>query len=253
MKTSIKFLSKITISVILVACSQPTKNEVSDKKVLTDTLATADEPIADTLVEEKVIIPTIKIGSQEWMKEDLKVITYVNGDPISEAKSDKDWANYGKQKLGCFRKLKNGTFVYNGFAITDKRGVVPEDFQIPSVDQFKTLFNHLGGGSTSTGKATQALATYSVFVEEWVGDEIDGGLEEVEVKSNAQSGFNAMKGGHVYDFGSSSEGNCSYWWTSSRSASKKTAVDIGYCSQDLGGGQGNFSLSYGFAIRAIKK
>ena len=89
-------------------------------------------------------------------------------------------------------------------------------------------------------------------MEEWVGEGEDGGLEDVEIKSNGKSGFNAIKGGFVYNNGSlGNQGNCSYWWTSSKQGENADVVDIGYCSQDLGGGDGNYSFSFGFAVRGI--
>jgi hypothetical protein len=97
------------------------------------------------------------------------------------------------------------------------------------------------------------LATYSIFIEDWVGDQETGGLEYVEIKTNSSSRFKAVKGGFVYHHGISSEGNCSYWWTASTESGNNIVMDIGYCSQDLGGGSGSYPLSYGFALRAIKK
>ena len=86
-----------------------------------------------------------------------------------------------------------------------------------------------------------------------IGDQETGGLEKVETKTNGKSGFKAKKGGHVYDHGAGNEGNCSYWWTSSSEGKDKIVADIGYCSQDLGGGKGVYPSTYGFAVRAIKK
>ncbi len=216
----------------------------------------------NNILELQASVPTIKIGQQEWMAKDINTISYNNGDHINEAKSEKKWKEYGEKKLGCYRKLSNGTFVYNGFAIKDKRGIVPFGFAIPTYIQFNKLITFLGGGDSCSGKATKSLATYSIFIQELVErrfkngniDENNSGVEFFEIKSNGNSGFKAKKGGFVYDHGAiRKEGNCSYWWTSTSEGQDKIVVDIGNCSQDLGGGKGIYPSTYGFAIRAIKK
>jgi uncharacterized protein (TIGR02145 family) len=209
---------------------------------------------ANNKEETQVSFPTVKIEQEEWMTEDINVTSYNNGDPINEARSEKEWKNYGNKKIGCYRKLSNGTFVYNGFAVFDTRGIVPIGFTLPTYNQYSKLITFLGGGDSHSGEATKSLATYSIYLEDWVGDEETGGLEEIEIKTNGRSGFNAKKGGFVYDHGAvGNEGNCSYWWTSTPQGQEKIVVDIGYCSQDLGGGKGKYPSTYGFAVRAIKK
>jgi uncharacterized protein (TIGR02145 family) len=207
-------------------------------------------------------IATIKIGQQVWMAEDINSTVYNNGDPINEAKNKKKWKEYGDKKLGCYRKLSNGTYVYNGFAITDKRGIVPFGFAVPTYIQFNKLITFLGGGNSQSGKATKSLAAYSICIEQLVErrfkngniDVNNSGVENVEIKSNGESGFKAKKGGFVYYHGAiGNEGNCSFWWTSSSEGQNKIVVDIGNCSQDLGLGKEAFPPTYGFAVRAIKK
>ncbi len=251
MKKTVTILGVVLMtSLILESCGDVSKPEkvVSPAKV--------EESIVDsTTVSEPIItVPTIKIGQQEWMANDINTTTYNNGDPINEAKSETKWKDFNAKKLGCFRKLNNGTFVYNGYAVNDERGIVPSGFVIPNYEQFNKLMTFLGGGDSQSGKATKSLAIYSIFIDEWVGDQETGGLETLEIKSNGNSGFKAKSGGYVYDNGAlETEGNCSYWWTSSSEGANKTVVDIGYCSQDLGGGKGSYPSTYGFAVRALKK
>jgi uncharacterized protein (TIGR02145 family) len=208
----------------------------------------------NNILVPKVPISTIKIGQQEWMSEDINTTTYNNGDLINEAKSEELWRDYSNKRLGCYRKLSNGTYIYNGFAVYDQRGIVPSGFAIPTYIQFNKLITILGGGDSKEGKATKSLATYSIYMEDFVGDQETGGLEPVEIKTNGNSGFKAKEGGFVYNHGAiGNEGSCSYWWTSTSEGQDKIIVDIGYCSQDLGGGKGVYPATFGFAVRAIKK
>lgn len=235
---------------VIVACND------SSKKTSTNSTITSNQSQSkiDTneILKPIISVQTVKIGKQEWMTEDINTTAYNNGDPIYEAKQEKQWKDFGAKKIGCYRKLGNGTFVYNGFAVNDKRGILPSGFIIPKYEQFNQLIKFLGGGNTQEGKAIRSLATYPIYLEK--EDETNGGLVEVEIKTNGKSGFKAKKGGFVYDHGAlDNEGNCSYWWTTSIEGEGTKAFDIGYCSQDLGGGFGSFSSSFGFAVRAIKK
>lgn len=225
----------------------------SDENNIDSTFMSTETKInTDQILNPLSSIQTVKIGDQEWMTEDIKVTVYNNEDPIYEAKQDKQWKDCGDKKKGCYRKLSNGTFVYNGFAINDKRGLLPSGFIIPKYEQFNQLVKFLGGGDTQAGKAIKSLATYSIYLEEY--DEKNGGIKDVEIKTNGKSGFKAKEGGFVYDHGAlDNEGNCSFWWTSTTEGEGTKEFDIGYCSQDLGGGFSSFSSSFGFAVRAIKK
>ena len=187
------------------------------------------------------------------MVQDVSATTYANGDPVQEAKTPDEWKRFCAESKGCYRRLANGSTIYNGFAVNDSRGLLPDGFRVPEFADFNQLFDFLGGGASAEGEATKALATYKIFVEDWIGDEIDGGLESVEIETSGKSGFAAVPGGYVYDFGETGgEGPCNYWWTNSKDESGIIVVDIGYCSNDLGGGKGSFSAGFGFSIRGIK-
>ena len=240
----------LAIVCVLSACSN-SSNSKNEKGMDSSKNTEQVNAIVEEKIKPAIVVPTVKIGDQEWMTEDIKTAVYNNGEPILEANNERKWEEYGAKKVGCYRILKNGTFVYNGYAVNDKRGIIPLGFILPSDSQFKKLIKFLGAGDIV--KAEKSIATYNYFVEEWVGDGEDGSLEDVEIKSNGRSGFNAKKGGFVYDHGAlDNEGNCSYWWTSSKQGESASGVDIGYCSQDLGGGIGVYSFAFGFAVRGIK-
>ncbi|MFM7815266.1 MAG: FISUMP domain-containing protein, partial [Flavobacteriales bacterium] len=125
---------------------------------------------ADSKPEEKPI-PMVNIGEQTWMDADLSTRTFINGDSILEVKTDQSWVDACKQSKPCFRILENGAFMYNEFALKDARGLCPKGFRIPTQADFEKLISFF-----PIGKSDDALATYSYFVEEWIGG-ADGGLE----------------------------------------------------------------------------
>lgn len=238
----------LSVFCIVSSCGNSSSSGESQN---TDTIRATSK--ASEEVKPLAIISSVKIGGQEWMTEDIKTTVYNNGDPIFEAKNERKWVEHGAKKVGCYRILKNGTYVYNGYAVNDERGIIPLGFILPSESQFKRLRAKLGGGDSGSGKATLSMASYSIILQDMVEGEEGEDFVDVEIKSNGRSGFNAKRGGFVYkEGGLGNEGNCSYWWTSSTQGKSAYVVDIGYCSQDIGGGEGNFPFTYGFAVRALK-
>jgi uncharacterized protein (TIGR02145 family) len=92
---------------------------------------------------------TVKIGTQIWMAENLKVTHYRNGDVIPRIINNSIWANlsigaccvYGKNE----ENLETYGLLYNWFAVNDNRIIAPEGWHIPSLGEWMTLASFLGG------------------------------------------------------------------------------------------------------------
>jgi uncharacterized protein (TIGR02145 family) len=89
-----------------------------------------------------------KVGSQLWMKSNLDVEHFRNGDKIVESKTFEDWKKnsethtptwcyYNFDSLNKFRYGK----IYNIWSIRDSRNLAPMGWSIPSDSDFKMLFN----------------------------------------------------------------------------------------------------------------
>lgn len=95
----------------------------------------------------QVAFTTLKIGNQEWMINNLDVEYYSNGDLIPQVQNLKEWESL---KTGAWRyyeddtenKLKNKK-IYNWFAINDERGLAPFGFRVPSMKDWKMLFDEI--------------------------------------------------------------------------------------------------------------
>ena len=251
MHFSKKLVAPLAIALFISGCGGGNTDNTTPATTSTDSSASQGQ--VDPTPAPAPTVSTIKIGEQEWMLADINATNYNNGDAIPEATTEKQWSGYASKKEGCDRKLANGAVLYNGFAMSDARGLVPAGFQIPTQDDFKQLIKFMGGGNSQSGKATKAMAGYTFTMEEWIEGKDGPDIKNVTVKGTGSEGFNAQKGGYIYDHGESTDGSCSYWWTSSKEGKDYAVVDIGYCSQDLGGGYGIYSAAYGFAVRAIKK
>ena len=72
---------------------------------------------------------TVKIDTQTWMVENLKVTHYRNGDPIANPTADSRWANL---TTGAYCNYNNSDSIaqkfgrlYNWYAATDSRNIAP--------------------------------------------------------------------------------------------------------------------------------
>jgi uncharacterized protein (TIGR02145 family) len=88
------------------------------------------------------------IGNQIWMAENLSVTKFRNGDPIPQVVNSSDWVNAGENKQPAFCYVENNSsnsssygIIYNWFAVVDPRGLAPEGWRIPDINDFNTLKN----------------------------------------------------------------------------------------------------------------
>jgi uncharacterized protein (TIGR02145 family) len=95
--------------------------------------------------------PEVKIGDQVWMRENLNVEKFSNGDPIPQAKSNEEWEKYcsDEKPAWCYydNDPSNGIQygkLYNGYAVIDTRGLAPNGWHIPSHEEWEKLGKYLG-------------------------------------------------------------------------------------------------------------
>ena len=98
----------------------------------------------------------VTIGTQVWLLENLKTSHYRNGDAIPLVNNATNWSNLTTGAYCYLNNLasNNQTFgkLYNWFAVNDSRKLAPAGWHIPSVNEWVTLFNYLGGSSVAGGK-----------------------------------------------------------------------------------------------------
>jgi uncharacterized protein (TIGR02145 family) len=96
----------------------------------------------------------IKIGSQTWKTQNLNVSSFRNGDLIPEVKSNFEWRMAGKSKkpVWCYSENHASNKLYNWYAATDPRGLAPEGWHIPSINEIQLLIDNLGGQNSAGNK-----------------------------------------------------------------------------------------------------
>jgi uncharacterized protein (TIGR02145 family) len=121
---------------------------------------------------KKDAFPSVQIGTQVWMTENLNTNTFRNGDIIPEAKSAESWRRAGErgEPAWCYYSNdhelgnKHGK-LYNWYAVNDPRGLAPEGWRVSSIDDWHQLVTFLGGEDIVGNK----LKNPNVWIEQ-VGD-----------------------------------------------------------------------------------
>lgn len=137
----------------------------------------------------------VKIGSQIWMAENLDVRHFTNGDSIPEARTEAEWISAGQngKPAWCYynNSKENGKKygkLYNWFAVTDKRGIAPFGWKIPTSEnaEYSIMKNFLGSKDFMARAAAKKIKAT--------------GYWKSNNGSNA-SGFTALPGGIRKDNG----------------------------------------------------
>ncbi len=183
---------------------------------------------------------TIKIGKQVWMRENLNVSHFRNGDPIVEAKSDREWYILGMEGKPAWCAQGNnadneGTYgkLYNWYAVNDPRGLAPEGFHVPSDDEWTQMINFLGGNVLAALK-------------------MRAGSSNGTVQPVKETGFNGLAGGYRTTGGKfEGEGSYGYWWSATevnKDAAWIRLLNYLYCNVYFSA----YNKTYGFSVRCVK-
>lgn len=108
-----------------------------------------ENPLAVTASEDT--IETVTINGQIWMKENLNVCVFRNGDTIPEVRTKEAWLEAGNKKQPAWCYAQNDTVngkkygkLYNWYAVSDSRGLAPEGWHVATKAEWKSLVSFLG-------------------------------------------------------------------------------------------------------------
>ncbi|MBM2816584.1 MAG: hypothetical protein HW421_3346 [Ignavibacteria bacterium] len=186
--------------------------------------------------------PFVTIGSQVWMRKNLDVDHYRNGDSIPEVRDSMQWA---KLKTGAWCYYNNDPAMgaiygklYNWYAVNDSRGLAPLGQHIPSDSEWKILVNFLGGDYNASDKLKEAGTLH------W---------QSPNTHASNESGFTALPGGIRYNDNGKyvNIGERSCWW-SSKEINEQVSVSL-YLTYDRSSlGWFCHYKEYGFSVRCLK-
>lgn len=150
------------------------------------------------------VYPTVRIGTQVWMTENLKTTHYSDGESIPEIKDDSLWAD---QTTGAYCSNNNEKsnselygYLYNWYVVPNIKKVCPAGWHVPVANDWKKLETYLGGPGTSGGKMKETGT---------------GKWADPSTKADNSSGFTGLPGGSRNPDGTfNNPGESGQWWTS---------------------------------------
>jgi len=158
---------------------------------------------------------TVKIGTQVWMAENLKVSRYRNGEEIPNLIKNSEWKI--SHSNGAYCDYNNDStmaaaygHLYNWHAIEDNRQIAPEGWHVPTDAEWQKLEVSIGGSEIAGGKLKERGTTYWRSPNEGATNEssfsaLPGGYR------NSNGGYYSL-GGYAF-FWSSTEHSNTYSWS----------------------------------------
>ena len=149
-----------------------------------------------------VFLPTIVIGTQQWTRLNLDVVTYRNGDIIPQVTDEATW-NTLTTGAWCYynNDPANGAIygkLYNWYAVNDPRGLAPTGWHIPTNAEWGILIDKL---NSYPGILDKKLKTV-------------GSIWSNNIGATNESGFSGLPGGTRAGGSFSRLGLIGMWWSS---------------------------------------
>lgn len=198
--------------------------------------------------------PTITIGTQVWMAENLRTTKYRDGSSIPLVTDNTQWNNNNnngnplQQPMMCWPNNDKTTntnnkigALYNWYAINpstnSNKNVCPTGWHVPTDNEWKTLSDFLGGRLVAGGKMK------TIGTEYWDAPNLD---------ATNSSGFSGLPGGYRNNFGEfTASGLRGFWWSSNEEdAIVATCRFLDCNSNDLGDLSGDKTV--GVSVRCVK-
>ena len=197
----------------------------------------------------------VTICNQIWIKSNLNVTHYRNGDVIPQVTDATQWTNL---TTGAWCYLNNDPSngavygkLYNWYAVHDTRGLAPQGYHIPTDNEYNSLIACLDPSYIPVASLINDFSTIAggkmkeTGITHWVNP---------NTGANNNSGFTALPGGirsNPLNGDFSSLGYDCYWWSSSEYNSTD-ALNRHVYFYDSNAYRAEDLKSFGFSVRCLK-
>lgn len=191
-------------------------------------------------MEQQAETQTVTIGKQVWMKRNLDITTFRNGEPIFEAKNAQEWlaASMARKPACCCMEFDAnyiGVYgrLYNWHAVNDPRSLAPEGWHIPNLQEWREIDDFLGVTSTGTKMKSPEL-----WERGWPGTN--------------ESGFSALPGGSCsFGGGFIFLRQMGFWWGTDLDKDN-FALTFALINNETRSFRFNYDPSLGQSVRCLK-
>lgn len=202
---------------------------------------------------------TVLIGSQCWMKENLKTTKYNNGIDIDFLLDDDDWA---ENTTGAYiwyngsitwKDLYGG--LYNWHAVNNSNGICPEGWQIPNSNDWSEFSNYIDGNIPPNGNKLKSCRQINSPLGSPCDTFEQPRWEEYQYSVEYGTdyfGFSGLPGGTRSKNGPfGTLGHTAYFWSSSESSAIDALFYYLFYGWDILANDNDDKHS-GYSIRCIK-
>ncbi|NTW32173.1 MAG: hypothetical protein HGB12_06050 [Bacteroidetes bacterium] len=184
---------------------------------------------------------SISIGTQCWMKENLKTTHYNNGSSILYISDNSTWASNTTGARSYYNNTDTATYkatyggLYNGYAAI-KTNICPTGWHVPTDAEWTTFTTYLGGVSGAGGKLKETGTTH------W---------SSPNTGATNETGYTALSSGNRNSDGTyASLGEIGYWWSRTYAGSYAYQRSVTYNNSDVG--RYNSRMANGLSVRCLK-
>jgi uncharacterized protein (TIGR02145 family) len=213
-------------------------------------------PEAPTVTDANgTVYPTVLIGSQCWMANNLRTTQYSDGSIVPNVTVNATWAQLNTGAWSNYENnvSNNATYgkLYNWYAATDPRGVCPMGWHVPTDAEWQLL-------ESSLGMPANELNAPGIRGE---AQNVGGKLKATSVWNapNAgatnESGFSGLPSGARGGFSDGTFfnlGDRGYWWSSSEGDQLDYARYRSLSYFNAGVGRYSYYKSSGYCIRCLR-
>ncbi len=183
---------------------------------------------------------TVVIGTQVWLKENLKTTRFNNGVPILNLTDNDQWASTTRTAYCWYNNnpvyKDNYGALYKWYAA--RGNICPVGWHVPTKEDWETLINYLGGESVAGGKLKDTKF--------WASPNYG---------ATNESGFSARPAGGSWGTNEDVGGRIGVegkWWSSSPWSQEKSAWHIIIYNRYSSAEVKTWMKSAGFSVRCIK-
>ncbi|MFY9124738.1 MAG: fibrobacter succinogenes major paralogous domain-containing protein, partial [Bacteroidales bacterium] len=209
-----------------------------------------------TVTYDGVTYNTVQIGSQCWLKENLRTTKYNDNSSIPEVTDASTWTSTTSGAYCCYDNNPSNcdTYgaLYNWYAVNTGK-LCPSGWHVPSDAEWTTLTDYLSANSTYwCGSNSSYIAKSLASTTSWNSSTTTCAVGN-DLSANNSTGFSALPGGYRYYSDGSFDGlgGCGYWWSSTEyDGSKAWNRNLGFIYAIVY--RDNGSKRYGFSVRCLR-